>query len=85
MRGESVVAGRSRSASHVDGRLEASRSRIAGPSGIIAVFFAFGGAALELWRTGDWEAAERAAFKAGFVGTGFGILVYLLGLITGLY
>ncbi len=34
---------------------------------------------------GSWKKAEREAFRWGFYATGFGILVYLFGLISGLY
>jgi hypothetical protein len=36
-------------------------------------------------RSGSWKLAEREAFRWGFYSTGMGILVYLFGLITGLY
>lgn len=52
---------------------------------ILATFFAFAWAAVALARGGSWKDAERAAFKAGFIGTGVGVGIYLLGLITGVY
>lgn len=51
---------------------------------IVGALVAFLAAALTLRRSGDWDEAQRAAFQGGFMGTAAGLVVYLVGLISGL-
>jgi hypothetical protein len=52
---------------------------------IMAVFGGFLAIVRVRLRGGSWKDAEREAFRWGFYATGLGILVYLFGLISGLY
>jgi hypothetical protein len=48
-----------------------------------AVCFAF--TTVAIWRGGGREEVKWAAFVGAFIGAGIGLLVYLIGLVTGLY
>jgi hypothetical protein len=53
---------------------------------VLAVYAALAGGAYGLWISrGSWQAAEREAFKFGWIASTCGAFVYLFGLISGLY
>jgi hypothetical protein len=52
---------------------------------VIAVLAGFVSAGFERFRGGSWKAAEEAAFRGGFWGTGAGLIAYLAALMADLY